>query len=170
MRPASSTEPSADATAPTAEQPRFAVVPAAYVYLLRAGGSGTEVLLQRRGEVPYMAGHWAAAAAGHVEPGETVPQAAAREAVEELGITAVALEFLTTMQRRGGEVPIEQRVDFFFTARTWAGEPRIVESTKALELGWFDLTALPEPMVPHEAQVLRLLASGSVPGLVSFGF
>jgi len=117
-----------------------------------------------------MAGHWAAAAAGHVELGETVPQAAAREAREELGITGIALEFLTTMHRRGGDVPVEQRVDFFFTARTWSGEPRIVESVKALDLGWFDLAALPDPMVPHEAHVLGLLASGSVPPLVDFGF
>ena len=42
---------------------RFALVPASYVYLLRDGTGGTEVLLQRRGPVPYMAGHWAAAAA-----------------------------------------------------------------------------------------------------------
>ena len=43
---------------------RFALVPASYVYLLRDGAGGTEVLLQRRGPVPYMPDHWAAAAAG----------------------------------------------------------------------------------------------------------
>jgi ADP-ribose pyrophosphatase YjhB (NUDIX family) len=78
---------------------RFALVPASYVYLLRDGADGTEVLLQRRGPVPYMAGHWAAAAAGHVEPGETAYDAARREALEELGITDVDLDFVLTMQR-----------------------------------------------------------------------
>jgi len=155
----------------SAERPRFAVVPAAYVYLLREAPDGrTEVLLQQRGDVPFMAGHWAAGAAGHVEDGETAPVAALREAAEELGLTGVDLELLTTMQRRHSDAPIDQRVDFLFTARRWAGEPRIMETAKATALDWFALDALPEPMVPHEAYALGLLAAGGVPALVSFGF
>ena len=46
---------------------RFVVVPAAYVFLLRDGASGVEVLLQLRRNTGYMDEHWAAAAAGHVE-------------------------------------------------------------------------------------------------------
>ena len=149
---------------------RYAVVPAAYVYLLRPGAGGTQVLLQRRGAVPYMSGHWAAAAAGHVEAGEDAYAAARREAHEELGLAAVELDFLTTMQRRHGEEAVEQRVDFFFTARSWRGEPRIMEPEKATELGWYRLDALPEPMVPHEAAALALLRGGDVPPYTSFGF
>lgn len=141
--------------------PPFALVPASYVYLLRDGAAGTEVLLQRRGEVPYMPGHWAAAAAGHVEPGETAYDAARREAVEELGIVDVDLEFVLTMQRSQFGPPIEERVDFFFTARSWSGEPLILETAKATELGWYALDALPEPMVPHEAHALAHLFSGT---------
>ncbi|MEZ5085322.1 MAG: NUDIX domain-containing protein [Tessaracoccus sp.] len=37
------------------------------------------VLLQLRQNTGYMDGHWTAGAAGHVEPGETAPQAAARD-------------------------------------------------------------------------------------------
>ena len=66
---------------------RFALVPASYVYLLRDGADGTEVLLQRRGPVPYMPGHWAAAAAGHVEPGETPEECVRREVLEETGLS-----------------------------------------------------------------------------------
>ena len=58
---------------------RFVVVPAAYVFLLRGSGPDTEVLLQLRQNTGYMDGHWTAGAAGHVEPGETAPQAAARD-------------------------------------------------------------------------------------------
>ncbi|UDY24139.1 NUDIX domain-containing protein [Nocardioides sp. Kera G14] len=151
---------------------RFVVVPAAYLYLLRdAPEGGTEVLLQRRGPgVPYMADHWAAAAAGHVERGETAFAAALREAHEELGLTDIDLEFVTTMHRtRGGEA-IDERVDFFFTARAWVGEPAIQEPDKASELGWFDLESLPSPMVPHEAAALALLAVGDVPAYVAHGF
>jgi 8-oxo-dGTP diphosphatase len=150
---------------------RFVVVPASYVFLLRPGaGDVDEVLLQRRGDVPYMSGHWAAAAAGHVERGETAYAAAEREALEELGITRPELEFVTTMQRtRGGEA-IDERVDFFFTCRSWQGEPRIMETGKATDLGWFALDALPEPLVPHEATVLELVASGTAAGYTSYGF
>ncbi|MFT4287732.1 NUDIX domain-containing protein [Nocardioides sp.] len=149
---------------------RFVVVPAAYVFLLRPGAAGDEVLLQLRGDVPYMAGHWAAAAAGHVERGETAYAAALREAREELGLTAVGLEFATTMQRHGSEQPIDQRVDFFFTARSWAGEPELREPEKAHDLGWFRLDALPEPLVPHEAAVLAGLREGGLAPYISFGF
>ena len=136
---------------------RFALVPASYVYLLRDGVGGVEVLLQQRGDVPYMAGFWAAAAAGHVEPGETAYDAARREALEELAITDLELDFAFTMQRSQFGPAIEERVDFFFTARTWTGEPRIVEPAKATALGWFPLDALPEPTVPHEAHALAQL-------------
>ena len=147
---------------------RFALVPASYVYLLRDGADGTEVLLQRRGPVPYMAGHWAAAAAGHVEPGETAYDAASREALEELGITDLDLDFVLTMQRSQFGPAVEERVDWFFTARSWTGEPRIVEPDKAASLGWFALDALPEPMVPHEAHALAHLFSGV--GYLTFGW
>lgn len=147
---------------------RFAVVPASYVYLLREGAHGTEVLLQLRSGTPYMDGHWAAAAAGHVERGETAYDAAHREAVEELGVSGVGLDFAFTMQRTAYADAIDERVDFFFTAREWRGEPRIVEPHKAAELGWFPLVALPAPMVPHEAFALAHLESGE--RYLTFGF
>lgn len=143
-----------------ADTDRFVVVPASYVYLLREGTAGTEVLLQLRGEVPFMAGHWAAGAAGHVERGETAYDAAARELREELDVTAeVTFEF--TMQRTQRGLAIDERVDFFFSARAWTGTPRIVETAKCAGLDWFPLTALPTPMVPHEAYALAHLGSGT---------
>ena len=147
---------------------RFVLVPASYVYLLREGAGGTEVLLQLRQGTPYMDGHWAAAAAGHVERGETAYDAAHREAAEELGVTDVALEFAFTMQRTQHAEPIDERVDWFFTAWSWSGEPRVVEPDKAGEIRWCPLDRLPEPMVPHEAYALAQLSSGSV--YLTFGF
>ena len=83
-----------------------------------------------------MDGHWAAAAAGHVEQGETAYDAARREAAEEIDVTDLALEFVTSMQRTQSGEPIDERIDFFFTARSWAGEPRIVEPEKCADLRW----------------------------------
>src|SRR4051812_48565602 len=101
-----------------------------------------------------MPGHWATAAAGHVEYGETAFVAAAREAAEELGITVDPADIapLCTMQRTlpGVADPVEQRVDLFLTTRRWVGEPVIREPEKCTDLGWYSPAAPPSPMVPHE--------------------
>ena len=149
---------------------RFVVVPASYVYLLRDGADGTEVLLQLRQNTGYMDGRWAAAVAGHVERGETAYDAARREALEELGVTDVDLAFVTSMQRTRHDLPIDERIDFFFTARSWSGEPRIVETEKAAELRWCRLDDLPDPVVPHERAVLEALRSGTAEAYSTFGF
>ncbi|MDO4901598.1 NUDIX domain-containing protein [Actinomyces sp.] len=100
-------------TGPVSTTPPFALVPAAYVLLLRphehaarpALGTGpnwsgatsdipsrmsnsasTEVLLQLRRNTGFMDDHWAAGIAGHVEPGEPVTATAVREGAEELDI------------------------------------------------------------------------------------
>jgi len=148
---------------------RFVVVPASYVLLLREGAAGTEVLLQLRQRTGYMDGHWAAAAAGHVERGETAYDAARREALEEIDVRELALEFVTSMHRTRHADPIDERIDFFFTARSWVGEPRIVEPAKCAELRWCALDALPDPVVPHERMVLDGLRAG-LPAYTTFGF
>lgn len=148
---------------------RFALVPASYVFLLRDTDAGTEALLQLRGETGYMERHWAAGAAGHVERGETAYDAARREAEEELGVTPLDLTFVTSMQRTQYADAVDERIDFFFTARRWSGEPHIVEPGKALELRWCPLTDLPDPVVPHERIVLEGLATG-LPAYSTHGF
>ncbi len=149
---------------------RFVVVPAAYVFLLRDGANGPEVLLQLRRNTGYMDGYWAAAAAGHVEKGETAYDAARREAREEIDVDDLHLSFVTTMQRTRGGEPIDERVDFFFTAWSWSGDPRIVEPAKCAELAWFPLDALPDPVVPHELRVLHGIIGGDVPPYTTFGW
>ena len=156
---------------------RFTVVPAAYVFLLRPSrdAGGTEVLLQLRSGTGYMDDHWAAAAAGHVEKGETVYEAAAREAAEELGIAGLDLTAVCAMQRtqpgpRGAAEAIDERVDYFFVCRSWSGEPGVVEPDKSAALRWFRLDALPDPVVPHELKVLEALRSGDVPPVLVHGF
>jgi ADP-ribose pyrophosphatase YjhB (NUDIX family) len=116
-----------------------------------------------------MDGHWAAAAAGHVERGEAAYDAAHREGREEIGVEGLELEFLTSMQRTQHAEPIDERIDFFFAARAWTGEPRILEPAKCAALEWFALTALPEPVVPHERVVLAGLGTG-LSSYTTFGF
>ncbi len=130
---------------------------------------GDEVLLQLRQNTGYMDDHWAAAAAGHVEKGETAYDAARREAAEEIGITDLELEFVTAMQRTQSGEPIDERIDFFFTCRSWSGTPRILEAAKSAGLEWFPLASLPDPVVPHELKVLRGLSAG-IAAYSTFGF
>lgn len=147
---------------------RFQVVPASYVLFRQ----GSRVLLQLRQGTGYMDGHWATAAAGHVEAGESAVQAAVREAHEELGIRIAPNDVvpLTCMHRtNGGGQAESERVDFFFTCNGWSGEPQIMESAKAAKLEWFDLDDLPGAVVPHERFVLERLRTG-VPPIILFGF
>ncbi|MCW2815186.1 MAG: nucleoside triphosphate pyrophosphohydrolase [Nocardioides sp.] len=157
-----------------ADHGRFVVVPAAYVFLLRPGSAASsgvdEVLLQLRQGTGYMDDHWAAAAAGHVERGETAYDAARREAAEEIDVADLDLQFVTSMQRTRHDLAIDERVDFFFTARSWSGEPRIVEPAKCADLRWCPLDVLPDPVVPHERVVLEGLRDGSIDPYTSFGF
>jgi 8-oxo-dGTP pyrophosphatase MutT (NUDIX family) len=149
----------------------FAVVPASYVLFVRDVAGVRQVLLQLRKNTGYMDDHWAAAAAGHVERGESLFAAAAREAAEELGVTDVVLEPLCAMHRTGrtGD-PIDERVDYFLRATSWSGEPRILESDKAADLQWFGLHDLPTPVVPHELQVIEGLRDGTLAPIVTHGF
>jgi 8-oxo-dGTP pyrophosphatase MutT (NUDIX family) len=152
---------------------RFQVVPAAYVFLRRTVDGSEQVLLQLREGTGYMDDHWAAAAAGHVEAGESVLDAAVREAAEELGITIDPGDLvpLCAMHRTTApHGPIDERVDFFFECRRWTGQPRPLESDKSADLRWFDHGALPEPVVPHELQVLRAMLWDAVPPVLVHGF
>ncbi|ONI77447.1 DNA mismatch repair protein MutT [Kribbella sp. ALI-6-A] len=147
---------------------RFQVVPAAYVVLRR----GDEVLMLLRANTGYMDGYWAVPA-GHVERGESVLAAARREVLEEVGVDIDPADLLplTAMHRTGGNGdPIDERVDFFFTATRWTGEPTSMEPGKADALGWYRLDQLPDPVVPHEARVLEGLRTGDLPAVIAEGF
>lgn len=148
---------------------RSLLVAAAYVLLLRDRDGDTEVLLQLRRGTGYLDGHWATLA-GHVDPGESVHEAAVREAAEEAGVRIDPddLEPLTTLHRfeRGGPA-VEQRCDVFFVVRRWAGEPTLVEPDKAERMQWFPLAALPDPLVPHERLVLDGVRAGGLPAVLS---
>lgn len=154
---------------------RFQVVPAVYVALLRDGDDGPEVLLQLRRGTGYMDGRWAHGAAGHVELGEGAPDAAVREAAEELGVEVAArdLAHVATLHRTVAlHQPSEERLDLFLATRAWLGEPRALEADRSAGLRWWPLSALPGTVVPHERQALEVLAAGvpSSPALLTRGF
>lgn len=159
--------------------PRFTVVPAAYLIFLREDS----VLLQYRSGTGYRDDHWAVAAAGHVEAGESVLAAGVREAAEELGVAVRESDLVgVTTLHRTNEDPADrrgtledERCDYFFVVAAWRGEPKIMEPDKAADLRWFPLDRLPDPVVPHELRVLEAVrderAGGTrVPAIMIHGW
>lgn len=147
----------------------FALIPAAYVFLV----DDDRVLLQMREGTGYYDGWWAASAAGHVDPGETLMAGAVRETREEIGVEVGErdLEAITAMHRTAPTgLPIDQRLDVFFVTRSWGGIPSLREADKASALEWFALDALPERMVHHERFALEGWRDGGLAAVTAFGF
>lgn len=111
-----------------------------------------QILLLRRYNTGFRDGQYSVPA-GHLDGGETVLQAAAREAKEEAGVDLAIhnMTFSTVMHR----IEDDERVDFFFHVHAWTGEPFNAEPEKCDDLRWFDLNHLPENTVPYVRQALR---------------
>jgi 8-oxo-dGTP pyrophosphatase MutT (NUDIX family) len=126
---------------------------AAHLILTRRDG---RVLLMRRAGSGYGDG-LLGLPAGHVDRGETVTESVAREVKEELGITPAAVEPAGVMFRMSAE----PRVDFFFTATEWDGEPRIREPHKCTELVWADPAAgMPADALEYVGAAIAYARSG----------
>lgn len=113
---------------------------------------GDQVLLLRRFNTGYADGQYSVPA-GHLDGGETVIAAAAREALEEVGVRIEAQDILfsSVMHRMNGE----ERVDFFLNILHWDGEPANTEPDKCDDLLWVDVESLPANTIPYIRQALR---------------
>ncbi len=111
-----------------------------------------EILLLRRFNTGYRDGEYSVPA-GHLDGGETVMTAAAREAQEEVGVKIEAddIVFSSVMHR----VEDDERVDFFVHAIKWLGEPFNAEPDKCDDLHWADIDKLPANTVPYVRRALH---------------
>ena len=114
-----------------------------------------QILLLRRFNTGYADGQYSVPA-GHLDGGETVMDAAAREAEEEVGIRIEHrnMTFSTVMHRMEGDLE-DERVDFFIQVHRWPGEPFNAEPDKCDDLRWVDIHQLPVNMVPYVKQALE---------------
>ncbi|GLX02526.1 NUDIX domain-containing protein [Microtetraspora sp. NBRC 16547] len=133
------------------DRTRFRAIVDVHLLLVRDGA----VLLARRAGTGYGDGMWHLPS-GHLEAGESVVDAAVREAAEEIGV-AIRLDDLTfahVMHRA------PDRVGLFFTAAAWEPEPYNAEPDKCSEIAWWPLDALPPDMIDYPAAAVRAIAAG----------
>jgi mutator protein MutT len=111
-------------------------------------------LLLRRANTGWADGYYTMPA-GHLDGGEALTAAAVREAKEEVGIDIDPhdLKLVHTMHRSNKEDD-QERLDFYFLAQKWHGEPYIAEP-KADRLDWFSLSDLPKHTLENVRRTLQ---------------
>lgn len=128
---------------------RFKLIPTSHLILVK----NNKILLLRRFNTGYEDGNYSIVA-GHLDGNETFIQAMVREAKEEANIDLKPkdLEVVHIMHRK---CPSEERIDFFIKAKSWAGEPKIMEPSKCDDLSWFELNSLPSNLIPYIKQAIE---------------
>lgn len=135
---------------------RNKAIPAVYIFLEKDG----KYLVARRCNTGYQDGNYQVPA-GHVDEGELPTEAMMREAKEEVGIdlSSANLE-LVHVSYRPKHDNTDNRVDFFFRARTWDGEIKNMEPNKCDDLKWVSLDELPKNMTPHVRDAMECMKKG----------
>lgn len=118
-----------------------------HVVLVR---NGQLLLARRRDTNPDFDGLWHLPS-GKLDAGESVLEAAVREAEEEVGvlIDPADLRHVHTIHVNGSGP--ESRLGIFFEARQWIGEPTNREPDKCSAVRWFSLDGLPEQLIDYPA-------------------
>lgn len=148
---------------------RFSVPSASIVMLLKTDCGKKMVLLQRRQNTGFMDGFWDLSCSGHVEYGESMTQAAAREAKEELGVTVSPdkLNFFVLVHKREKERDLTY-YNAYFVCTEFSGEPFIAEPEKCSELKWFELDNLPDDLINDRKQAVKAYLNGK--SYIEFGW
>jgi mutator protein MutT len=105
------------------------------------------LLLGRRAEGAREAGRWSFPA-GFVERGEVVEAAAAREVLEEVGLTVEIGSLIGLYSYEGEDVALA-----VYVAARVSGEPHAQDDLDMVE--WFDFNNLPDLAFPHDRQIIE---------------
>lgn len=139
----------------TGERPQYPV--GVNVAVIR----GNKILLGKRTQ-GYKAGTWGLPG-GHLEFGEAMTAAAARELMEETGMTAQRFEFANLVNDKKQANNTENKKHYLqvgFLAIEPTGEPALKEPELCEEWRWFDLADLPADIFPPHLEQVQLFAKG----------
>lgn len=111
-----------------------------------------QILLLSRFNTGYEDGSYSVVA-GHVDAGETVTQAAMREANEEIGVMLepTDIQIVHVMHRKSED----ERIDFFMAVRHWGGDVTNNEPQKCDDLAWVAVDALPNNTIPYVKRAIE---------------
>ncbi|MBT2401865.1 NUDIX domain-containing protein [Streptomyces sp. ISL-100] len=128
-----------------------------HLYLER---EGTVLLGKRHPDAAFAPSTWHLLA-GHCEF-EAVRTCVAREAAEESGLQIdeqdLRLVHTVHVLDPGSTQP---RLQMFFAATRWTGEPELREPDRCTEWRWWPLNALPDQLVEYTRVALKGIARGS---------
>jgi 8-oxo-dGTP diphosphatase len=94
---------------------------------------------------------------GHLEQGETILEAAARELAEEAGIIAKSMRIVTI----GDPIPENNfHLQIGVAIESWNGEPKIVAPEECSQLLFFPLDNLPSPIFVSSEYIIQKFVKG----------
>lgn len=107
-----------------------------------------KVLLVRRKSTGYMDGYYAMPG-GHVEPDETILEAAVRELEEETTLRIKPEDLQLFHVHQDENMSPKNYIVFRFKATKWSGEPKLVEKDKSDDVRFFDIAGPPDKLSPY---------------------
>ncbi len=129
----------------------FKLVCAVYLILKKDG----KVLLLRRFNTGFADGNYSLVA-GHIDGGESIFNAMAREAKEEagIGLDARSMRVVHIIHRKC-ESPDYERFSVFIEASKFSGEVKNMEPDKCDDIRWFPIGDLPANTVNYVKRALE---------------
>ncbi len=119
---------------------------------------GSSILLLHRKNTGWQDNKWSLPAGRH-DGGEPLPEAAARELLEETGLIVQPenLEMVHLQHHKIGRDGKEW-LGVFFCASSWTGTPTLLEPDKHDAVAWFDV--LPDTMVDYVRLAVEKITLG----------
>lgn len=128
---------------------QFKVIPTVFVAAIR----NNEVVLVKRKNTSFMDGFYDLPS-GHIEEGEDIKDAAARELKEETGLEVDTNDLKLFAITQCFITPERPYLYFMFRTNKWRGEPRLAEPELSEEVAAFHLDNLSN-VTPYSLQALK---------------